>query len=106
MTASDLPFDRHAEPPGPPAELPDTGGDLPSPAEDSGDEEKRRRRRALLLLLMLGLLAGLMLLTIWYLLFRQPIPLPTIPGETIMPPFCDSRLMRNVVKNVCSRLAW
>jgi len=91
MTASDLPFDRHAEPPGPPAELPDTGGDLPSPAEDSGDEEKRRRRRALLLLLMLGLLAGLMLLTIWYLLFRQPIPLPlpVIP-DTELPAYSTS----------------
>jgi DNA-binding beta-propeller fold protein YncE len=39
----------------------------------------RRRKRVLLLLLLLGLLAFVVGLAIWYLLFRQPIPVP-LPG--------------------------
>ena len=91
MTTSELPLDRHADAPGPAADLPDPGADLPSPAEDAPDEEKRRRRRALLLLLLLGLLAGLILLTIWYLIFRQPLPLPlpVIP-DTQLPAYSTS----------------
>ena len=91
MTASELPLDRHADAPGPAPELPDPGADLPSPAEGTPDEEKRRRRRAILLLLLLGLLAGLILLTIWYLIFRQPLPLPlpVIP-DTGLPAYSTS----------------
>jgi DNA-binding beta-propeller fold protein YncE len=91
MTSSELPLDRHAEAPGPAAELPDPGNDLPSPAADAPEEEKRRRRRAILLILLLGLLAGLILLTIWYLLFRQPLPLPLplIP-DTQLPAYSTS----------------
>jgi DNA-binding beta-propeller fold protein YncE len=91
MTASELPLDRRVDAPGPAPELPDPGTDLPSPAEDSGDEDKRRRRRGLLLLLLLGLLAGLILLTIWYLIFRQPLPLPlpVIP-DTELPAYSTS----------------
>jgi DNA-binding beta-propeller fold protein YncE len=55
-------------------------------AEGTREEEKRRRRKkALLLLLLLGLLAMLVTIAIWYLIFRQPInPLPLIP-ETQIP---------------------
>ena len=91
MTASELPLDRHAEAPGPVADRPDAGEDLPSPEADTPDEEKRRRRRAIVLFLLIGLLAGLILLTIWYLLFRQPIPLPlpVIP-DTKLPAYSTS----------------
>jgi sugar lactone lactonase YvrE len=63
--------------------LPPTG---PAAVDGAADEppEGRRRKIAILLLLLL-LFAVLLGLAIWYLLFRQPIPLPTIPGETIMP---------------------
>ena len=58
-------------------------------AADEVPPEKRRRKAILLLLLLVGLIA-LLGLTIWYLLFRQPIPVPTIPGETIMPRYVTS----------------
>jgi len=52
--------------------------------EPEADPQKRRRRRKiLLLLLLLGSLAILLGLAIWYLLFRQPIPLPIIPPPAI-----------------------
>ncbi len=61
------------------------------PAGEVEEEEpERRRRRILLLLLLLGALLILLGLAIWYLLFRQPIPVPTIPGETIMPGYVTS----------------
>jgi DNA-binding beta-propeller fold protein YncE len=42
----------------------------------SPEEEQRKRRKKALLLLLLGLLAMLATIVIWYLIFRQPIPLP------------------------------
>ncbi len=60
----------------------------PEPTGDVVEEPPERRRRKILLLLLLGGVLVLLLgLAIWYLLFRQPIPLPTIPGETIMPSY-------------------
>ena len=61
-------------------------GTLPAgapPAEVEADPERRRRRKILLLLLLLGSLAILLGIAIWYLLFRQPIPLPIIPPPAI-----------------------
>jgi DNA-binding beta-propeller fold protein YncE len=54
-------------------------------AEGTPEEEKLRRRKKALLLLLLGLLAMLVTIAIWYLLFRQPItpPLPVIPESEI-----------------------
>jgi DNA-binding beta-propeller fold protein YncE len=59
---------------------------------DAVDEEPPRRRRRKLLLLLFLLLGFILLLgvAIWYLLFRQPIPVPVIPGETIMPGYVTS----------------
>jgi DNA-binding beta-propeller fold protein YncE len=71
-----------------------TAGELPVPpgavdgepaTEASPGEEKRRRRKKALLLLLLGLLAMLITIAIWYLLFRQPIPVP-------LPPIPDAQL--------------
>lgn len=61
------------------------------PADGTIEEEPPRRRRKLFLLLFL-LLAFLVLLglAIWYLLFRQPIPIPSIPGEVVMPGYVTS----------------
>jgi DNA-binding beta-propeller fold protein YncE len=64
----------------PVAAPPVVDGDEPQDAE----EEKRRRRKKALLLLLLGLLAMLITIAIWYLIFRQPInPLPPIPVTQI-----------------------
>jgi len=62
--------------------------DVP-PTGDLVEEEPpdRRRRKLLLLLLLLGAFILLLGLAIWYLLFRQPIPLPTLPGEVKMPTY-------------------
>jgi tripartite motif-containing protein 71 len=60
------------------------------PAEDVTEESPRKRRKLLLLLLLLLGFALLLGLAIWYLLFRQPIPLPVIPGETVMPTYTTS----------------
>jgi len=80
MTASDMPIDQPASGPDPTAEAPVPEVGVPGPeAGAPEEEEKRRRRRAILLLFLLGLLAGLILLTIWYLLFRQPLPVPLPP---------------------------
>jgi tripartite motif-containing protein 71 len=74
--------------------VPDLEAAPPGGAEPAGDlaEEppERRRRKLILLLLLLGALLVLLGLAIWYLLFRQPIPVPTIPGETIMPGYVTS----------------
>jgi DNA-binding beta-propeller fold protein YncE len=61
------------------------------PVDGTAEEPPRRRRRKILLLLLLmaGFLA-LLGLAIWYLLFRQPIPIPVIPGETVMPGYVTS----------------
>ena len=48
--------------------------------------QHRKRKLAILLLLLFGF-ALLLGLAIWYLLFRQPIPIPTIPGEVVMPTY-------------------
>lgn len=71
-----------------------TAGELPLAPEavdgervDEGtpEEEKRRRRKRALLLLLLGLLAMLVTIAIWYLIFRQPItpPIPVIPDSRL-----------------------
>jgi DNA-binding beta-propeller fold protein YncE len=70
-------------------------GEIPpagvGPADTLEEEPPRKRRRKLLLLLfLLGALVVLLGLAIWYLLFRQPIPVPVIPGETIMPGYTTS----------------
>jgi DNA-binding beta-propeller fold protein YncE len=68
-----------------------TAGDLPVPAADDsptppaveGEPEaqpRRSRRKAIVALLLMGLLAMLSTIAIWYLLFRQPIPPPPLPG--------------------------
>jgi len=64
------------------AELTAEGLPLPPEAvEGEPEEEKpRRRRKAIILLLLVGLLAMLVTIATWYLIFRQPItPLPPIP---------------------------
>jgi len=68
-------------------------GEIPPAGTADGLEEDSPRKRRRKLLLLLFLLAGLLVLlglAIWYLLFRQPIPLPVIPGETIMPGYSTS----------------
>lgn len=61
-------------------------GTLPAgapPAEVQAEPDRRRRRKIVILLLLLGTLAILLGIAIWYLLFRQPIPLPLIPPPSI-----------------------
>ncbi len=75
--------------------IPPTGaaaspGDTAPPEDVLEEEDNRRRRRLLLLLMLLLAFLALLGLAIWYLLFRQPIPVPTIPGETIMPTYTTS----------------
>lgn len=79
MTASPLPLDQ----PVGPAPAPEPT--LEEPRED------RRRRKAILLVLLLGFLVFLVGLTIWYLLFRQPIkpPIPVVP-DTSLPSYSTS----------------
>jgi DNA-binding beta-propeller fold protein YncE len=70
-----------------------TAGDMPAPAVDElppadegqPEEEKKNRRKAAILLLLLGLLAMLLTIAVWYLLFRQPIspPIPGIPESQL-----------------------
>jgi len=75
MTANGLPIPATEEAPAPPV------------AADGEPEEqpRRSRRRAVVALLLLGLLAMLATIAIWYLLFRQPIPvpLPIIPESQV-----------------------
>ena len=54
-----------------------------TPAVEADPERRRRRRKILLLLLLMGSLVILLGLAIWYLLFRQPIPLPIIPPPAV-----------------------
>jgi DNA-binding beta-propeller fold protein YncE len=68
---------------------PDGGEGLPPVAASPTDGRRRRRKAFVLLLLLLGL-AIVIGLAIWYLLFRQPIPLPTIPGNVVMPGYVTS----------------
>jgi DNA-binding beta-propeller fold protein YncE len=80
MTASSIPGATDLVPPAP---------ELPA---DAGAEEppNRRRRKFLLLFLLLAGFIALLGLTVWYLLFRQPIPLPTPPGQVVMPSYATS----------------
>lgn len=77
------------------AEMTVDGMPIPPVAVDSGSGEKPRRRprrKAIFLLVLLGLLAALTTVTLWYLLFRQPIsvlPLPGIP-ETQVPTYATA----------------
>jgi DNA-binding beta-propeller fold protein YncE len=57
------------------------------PVDGTAEEPPNRRRKIALLLLLLFGFALLLGLAIWYLLFRQPLPLPTIPGEVVMPTY-------------------
>ncbi len=66
-----------------------TPPDGPGAEVEEAPPEKRRRKLLLLLLLLAGFVL-LLALAIWYLLFRQPIPVPTIPGETVMPGYVTS----------------
>ncbi len=91
MTASQLPLD---QPVGAPDTTPDVAEEptsgSPGEIEETPEEKKRRRRRAFFLLFLLGLLALLIGLIIWYLLFRQPLPpLPIIP-ESQVPSYSTS----------------
>lgn len=77
MTASQLPIDQPLGAQGLVAEAEEpVTGELEPEAEVPEEEKKKRRRRAFLLFFLLGLLVFLIGLIIWYLLFRQPIPLP------------------------------
>jgi DNA-binding beta-propeller fold protein YncE len=68
----------------PAAPAPDAGEIPPTGVVGDGEtEDPRRKRKALILLLLLGILAMLMGLAIWYLLFRQPVPLPPIPATQV-----------------------
>ena len=60
-------------------------------AEGTPEEQKRRRRKKALLLFLLGLLAMLVTIVVWYLIFRQPItpPIPLIP-ESQVPAYSTS----------------
>jgi len=75
------------------APAPDLAGvppDGPGTADVEEAPPEHRRRKILILLLLLAGFALLVGLAIWYLLFRQPIPVPTIPGETVMPGYVSS----------------
>lgn len=54
------------------------------PAVEADPEKRRRRRKLFLLLFLLGILAILIGIALWYLIFRQPIPLP-LPTTVDMP---------------------
>ena len=70
--------------------LPPEAGAGPPVLAGSPEDEKRRRRKKALLLLLLGLLAMLVTIAIWYLIFRQPIvPIPVIP-ESQIPAYATS----------------
>ncbi len=68
-----------------------TADGMPVPPGAAGDEPqdkpgRRPRRKAIFLLVLLGLLATLITLVLWYLLFRQPVavlPLPGIPQTQV-----------------------
>jgi DNA-binding beta-propeller fold protein YncE len=70
--------------------LPATAVDeLPGPPEGAdgvpGEAPKRSRRKLIVALFLLGLLAMLATIAVWYLVFRQPIPLPipVIPASEV-----------------------
>lgn len=67
------------------------------------EEPRRRRRKAIVALFLLGLLAMLSTIAIWYLLFRQPIPvpLPIIP-EAKLPGYATSMYGTNNPMGIAS----
>jgi DNA-binding beta-propeller fold protein YncE len=70
---------------------PMSGGPTPAPAGDIANEPPAGRgRKIAVLLLLLLLLAALLGLSAWYLLFRQPIPLPALPGAVVLPAYSTS----------------
>lgn len=79
------------------AEVPAVPADAEPPVTTGGDGttttptgEKRRKRKVIALLLLLAAFVGLFILAIWYLLFRQPIPvIPVIP-TTQLPSYTTS----------------
>jgi DNA-binding beta-propeller fold protein YncE len=81
--------ERQAEPDAPPA-VPGPAEAPPAtpPAVDDTTQlpPRHRRRRMAALLLLIGALVALTALIIWYLLFRQPLPLPLIP-DTQLPAY-------------------
>jgi DNA-binding beta-propeller fold protein YncE len=73
-----------------PTELPSpTPGSEGTEPADGSPEERRRRRRFVLLFLLLGGMLLMILLIIWYLLFRQPLPLP-VPTVIDLPEYTTS----------------
>lgn len=74
----------------PPTEQPATAPGAADPAGTDTGEGKSRRRKLILLLLLLLVFFGLLLLTVWYLLFRQPLPLPALPGTVPMPNYTSA----------------
>jgi len=63
----------------------------PTPAPEVAEpDDRRRRRRLILLLLLFGLLVVFLGLLLWYLIFRQPLPLPQIPTTPVMPGYATS----------------
>lgn len=75
MTASDMvapaPAPAPADAPAP--EAPGAAGDV------TPEQQKGNKGKVALLLIMVGLLAVLLGLAMWYLMFRQPVPLPPLP---------------------------
>lgn len=53
------------------------------PITTPAPEPRGRRRKVVLLLLLMGALVALLALVVWYLLFRQPIPIPVIPPSVV-----------------------
>jgi tripartite motif-containing protein 71 len=90
IVAPPLP-ERQAEPEAPPVQEPVEAPPAPPPVVDDTTQlpPKGRRRRMVALFLLLGLLVALTTLIIWYLLFRQPLPLPGIP-ESQVPSYSTS----------------
>lgn len=80
MTAQGMPAPLADETP----TAPPVAGGVEGEPEAAPEAERRRRRKAVLLLFLLGLLAFLVTIAVWYLIFRQPInPLPPIPASQI-----------------------
>jgi DNA-binding beta-propeller fold protein YncE len=75
-----------------PIPAPDDTPTPPAVDGESGEEPRRRRRKAILALFLLGLLAMLVTIAVWYLLFRQPIPPPPLPGipQTEVPTYATA----------------
>jgi DNA-binding beta-propeller fold protein YncE len=71
-----------ADPAFPEAQAPGSDQVPPATADDERGD-RGRRRKVVLLLLLLGMFIALLLLAIWYLLFRQPLPLPPIPATQV-----------------------